>query len=222
MEAIQRHNMVRNQVRVVGIEDDRILNAMLEIERHKFASEKFQCVGYSDGELPISDGRLIARPEMIAKLLEAAHINSNDNVIEVGCGTGYSSHIISMIAKSVTGVDNCKTIISSAKKLIGGRENLSFIYQDFKKIFIGNEISLIIVNGAVFDKRSDFSVIEDRSDLFDFHSAILIDTMISQMGSNCRLITVEGYYKYHPMNIVRYRKDSREVLDQVYFPQLNL
>ncbi len=222
MENIQRHNMVRNQVRVVGVADEKILGAMLEITRHDFVIEKFKSVAYSDSELPISETRLIARPKMIAKLLELSKINSNDNVLEIGCGTGYASHLISMIAKSIVGVDNCKKIISSAKKLIGDRQNISFLYQDFKKLSIEAATSLIIVNGAVFDKRSDFSTIQDKSDLFDFHSAMLIDDLISKMPKDCRLISVEGYYKYHPMHVVRYTKDSREVLDQVYFPAITV
>jgi SAM-dependent methyltransferase len=214
--------MVRNQVRVVGVEDEKILDAMLEIKRHDFVVDKFKSVAYSDSELPISETRLIARPEMIAKLLELSKINSDDNVLEIGCGTGYASHLISMIAKSIVGVDNCKKIISTAKKLIGNKQNLAFIHQDFNKISIAEATSLIIVNGAVFDKRSDFSTIQDKSDLFDFHSAMLIDDLISKMPRDCCLISVEGYYKYHPMHVVRYKKDSREVLDQVYFPEIRL
>lgn len=214
--------MVRNQVRVIGIEDEKILDAMLEVKRHEFVLEKFKSVAYSDSEIPITETRLIARPEMIAKLLEVAKINSNDNVLEIGCGTGYMSHLISKIAKNIVGVDNCKKTISTAKKLIGDIENLSFIYQDFKQISITDETSIIIVNGAVFDKRSNFSIIQDKSDLFDFHSAMLIDDLISKMPRDCHLISVEGYYKYHPMHLVRYRKDSREVLDQVYFPEIRM
>ena len=213
--------MVRNQVRVVGVEDERILNAMLEIEREKFVVDKFKSVAYSDSELPIADSRVIARPEMIAKFLEAGQITSNDIVLEIGCGTGYGSHIISRIAKSVVGIDNCKKVISIAKKLCD-KDNLSFQFQDLKKISMPEEISLIIVNGAVFDKRADFSTIQDRSDLFNFHSAMLIDEMLNKMPKSCRLLSVEGYYNYHPMYIMRYSKDSREVLDQVYLPQLVL
>lgn len=222
MENLQRHNMVRNQVRVIGVEDDRILNAMLDIARENFVIDEFKAVAYSDSELPIGNSRLIPRPEMIAKFLEIARITNDDNVLDIGCGTGYGSHIISRIAKTVLGIDNCKNLISTAKTLIGDRKNLSFIYQDFNNLSIPEEISLIIINGAVFNKRADFSVIQDKNDLFDFHSAMLIDSVISKMSSQCRLLSVEGYYKYHPMNVVRYGKDSREVLDQIYFPEIKL
>ena len=222
MTILQRHNMVRNQVRVIGVEDEQILNAMLEIEREKFVIDKFKPVAYSDSEVHISDSRLIARPEMIAKLLEAACITSTDNVLEIGCGTGYGSHIISRIAKNILGVDNCQDIITTAKKLIGDRNNILFEYQDFQKLVVAEDISLIIVNGAVFDKRSDFSAVQDKSDLFDFHSAMLIDTLLSKMSNQSRVICIEGYCKYYPMYLVRYMKNSREVLDQIYFPELYL
>ncbi len=222
MEHLQRHNMVRNQVRVIGVEDERILNAMLEIEREKFIIDKFQSVAYSDSELPISDSRLIARPEMIAKFLEIAQITHNDIIYDIGCGTGYGSHIISRIAKDILGIDNCKNVIATAKKLIGNRQNLAFKYQDFNNLSIPSDVSLILINGAVFNKRADFSMIQDKDDLFDFHSAMLVDDIINKMPHQCRLLCVEGYYKYHPMHATRYTKDSREVLDQIYFSEINL
>lgn len=222
MENIARHNMVRNQVRPIGVEDERILSAMAEIERKRFVLDKFKPIAYSDSEIHIDETRLIPRPEMTAKFLEAAEITEDDVVLEIGCGTGYSTHIISRLAKNVVGVDNCKKIISIAKKLSSGVNNLSFEYHDFSNPEISQETTLILVNGAVFNKRADFSLVQDRSDLFNFKSAILIDNLVSKMPSNCRLLTVEGYYKYHPMNIVRYQKDLRQVLDQIYFPELLL
>ena len=222
IEKIQRHNMVRNQVRPVGVEDERILSAMSEIERERFVMDKFKPIAYSDSEIYIDESRLIPRPEMTAKFLEAAEITSNDIVLEIGCGTGYGSHIISRLAKNVVGIDNCKKIISIAKNLSSKVDNLSFEYHDYSEPEISQDTSLILVSGAVFNKRADFSLIQDRSDLFNFNSAILIDNLVSKMPSHCRLLTVEGYYKYHPMNIVRYKRDSREVLDQIHFPGLIL
>lgn len=217
-----RLNMVRNQVRVVGVEDERILSAMMEINREDFVIDKHKKVAYSDSELLIDSERSIARPEMIARFLESAQITSEDSVIEVGCGTGYGSHIIARLAKSVIGVDNCKKIINKAEKLVGNIDNLSFKYMDFKKVSVPEDISVIIVNGAVFNKRADISVIQDRSDLFDFHSGMLIDELVSKMTSNCRLFCVEGHYNFHPMNIVKYCQGKREVLEQIYFPEIKL
>ena len=91
-----------------------------------------------------------------------------------------------------------------------------------RKLSLLEGTSLILINGAVFDKRADFSVIQDKGDLFDFHSAMLVDNIISKMPNQCRLLCVEGYYKYHPMHVIRYTKDSREVLDQIYFPEITL
>ncbi len=216
-----RHNMVRNQVRIVGMEDEKILSAMMEIHREEFVHKKHKLVAYSDSELLIDQERLIARPEMIARFLESAKITDFDIVLEVGCGTGYASHIISRIAKEVVAIDNCKNIISRAKNL-SNIDNLHFQYSSFKKIKIPENTSLILVNGAIFDKRADMSVIYDQADLFNFHSAMLIDELLIQMPGNCRLFCVEGYYKYHPMSIVRYFKGERTVLEQVYFPEINL
>jgi protein-L-isoaspartate O-methyltransferase len=44
---IQRANMVRNQIRPVGVEDTNVTNAMLKIPRHVFIAQKLSSVAYT-------------------------------------------------------------------------------------------------------------------------------------------------------------------------------
>jgi protein-L-isoaspartate(D-aspartate) O-methyltransferase len=215
--------MVRNQVRVVGLVDERVMSAMLSIPRHEFVSKKYREVAYSDAELPISDERLIARPEMLAKLLDASNIRKDDIVLEVGCGTGYASHIIASIAAKVVAVDNCKKSINKATKIARELEvqNIECFYQDdLTNIDIDlSGITLAIINGAVFTRDAeDMSHIQDKNDLFNIRTGHVRDNLLKIP----KVICVEGYYNFSPMNIVEYFKGKRNKLDQIYIPELRV
>lgn len=223
---IERKNMVRNQVRAIGIENPDITNAMLEIPRHKFVSKKFSSVAYSDAELPIledDEKKLIARPEMLAKLLNAAEITSDDVVLEIGCGTGYSTAIISKIAKHVVGIDSCNKSIEKAKNLAEDLHitNIDFHNQNLKEEFSVENFTMVIVNGAAFTRDPiDISSLNNTNDLFDLNSKKLIDNLIKNF--NQKIICVEGYYKYAPMHIFMYKDGQKKLLDEIYLPELAL
>jgi protein-L-isoaspartate(D-aspartate) O-methyltransferase len=223
---IERQNMVRNQIRPIGVDDNNVIGAMLEIPRHKFISQKFSSVAYSDAELPIledNNRKLIARPEMLAKLLAAAEITRDDVVLEIGCGTGYATAIISKIARQVVGIDSCKKSIDKANELAEdlNMKNVVFNYQDLKEEFNISDFSIIIVNGAALTREAvDISNVCDPKDFFSFDSRDLINNLVRNF--NKKIICVEGYYKYSPMHVVVYQEGVRNQLDEIYLPEIML
>lgn len=221
---IQRQNMVRNQIRAVGVENSNVMNAMLKIPRHEFVMEKYRGVAYSDAELPVNEsGRLIARPEMLAQFLEAANIMREDIVLEIGCTTGYASAVIAQIAQQVIAVDYDKKLLTVAKNMSKKLNilNVEFQYSQLNNLNVPDSVSLILINGAIFTQDAiDTSHVQDKSDLFS-QSSNIVPLILSQISKKTRILCVEGYYKYSPMNIVEYSNDSRKVLQQIYFPELS-
>lgn len=219
---IRRSNMVRNQIRAIGVENQGLTNAMLEIPRQEFLAKKVSSVAYSDAELPMldDDERLMARPEMLAKLLAAAEITSKDSVLEIGCGTGYGTAIISRLAKQVVGIDPCKKVINKAKKIIAdlGIVNSDFHHHDFRKPFPISDFSIIIVNGVVLSK--DHGGLQDKTKAFDLKSRALLDKLLQDFDR--KVVCVEGVNKYAPMHVVIYQKGVKQMPDEIYLPELIL
>ncbi|GAI21297.1 unnamed protein product [marine sediment metagenome] len=65
-----REEMVKAQIRNRGIKDERLLKAMLKVERHKFVPEKIQKFAYIDRPLPIGEGQTISQPYIVALMTE--------------------------------------------------------------------------------------------------------------------------------------------------------
>lgn len=119
--AIQRTNMVESQVRPSDISDRRIPRAMQEIAREAFAPGPRKPIAYADRNLPLTqaqaggDGRVLLAPRTLAKLIQSLDIASDDAVLDIGGGTGYSAAILARLARSVVAVEEDKVLAGLAR-----------------------------------------------------------------------------------------------------------
>ena len=103
--AIARHNMVENQIRTNRVTHQDFFGAFAEVPREIFVPEHLAAIAYVDGELLISQGRYILEPMVLARLLQSAEIGPEDVILEIGCGTGYSTAILAKLASTVVAVE---------------------------------------------------------------------------------------------------------------------
>ena len=122
---IAKMNMIKNQIMPNDVNNDEILEAFCEVSREKFVPEEWKSVCYYDGSIKLSEKRYVMQPENFAKMLKAAGITSNSKVLDVACGMGYSSAVISKIAKEVVSVESEQDLAHSAAKLLSGSKNIS-------------------------------------------------------------------------------------------------
>lgn len=97
----ERREMVEQQIRARGVEDQSVLEAMLKVPRHKFVPETLAKQAYIDSPLPIGLNQTISQPFIVAYMTEAADISEKDKVLEIGTGSGYQAAILGELAKEV-------------------------------------------------------------------------------------------------------------------------
>lgn len=116
--ATARQNMVDCQVRPSDVTDSRVIEAMLVVPRENFVPEDRRALAYLDMDLVVSDPggprRSLLKPALLARLLQAAAIGSADNVLVVGCASGYSVAVAARLAQRVTGTEPEATLVSRA------------------------------------------------------------------------------------------------------------
>jgi protein-L-isoaspartate(D-aspartate) O-methyltransferase len=113
--AIARRMMVDGQVRTADVHNPDLLAAMLTIPRERFVPSSLAGQAYLDSDIEIAPGRVLLKPMVFAKLIEAADVRATDHVLDVGCGFGYSSAVLSRLAASVVALEDDPALTTQAK-----------------------------------------------------------------------------------------------------------
>jgi protein-L-isoaspartate(D-aspartate) O-methyltransferase len=108
-----RRMMVDGQVRTADVTNLDLLDAMLAVPRELFVPTAGQA--YLDSVVPIGDGRSLLKPMVLAKLVQASQLGPGDHVLDVGCGTGYSSAVLARLAGSVVALEENAALARKAQ-----------------------------------------------------------------------------------------------------------
>ena len=116
--AAARRMMVDGQVRTADVTNPDLLSAMLSVPRERFLPSALAPQAYLDSDLVIAKGRVLLKPMVLAKLIQAAGVRSGDHVLDVGCGTGYSSAVLALLAGSVVALEEDPALAGMAKQML--------------------------------------------------------------------------------------------------------
>ncbi len=100
-----RAAMVDRQLRAGGIRDERVLEAMGTVPREAFVPERRRKRAYEDGALPIGHGQTVSQPWIVAAICEALELSGDEDVLEIGTGSGYSAAVLAMLARRVVSIE---------------------------------------------------------------------------------------------------------------------
>ncbi|MCK9400346.1 MAG: protein-L-isoaspartate(D-aspartate) O-methyltransferase [Bacteroidales bacterium] len=114
----ERAAMVRYQIRSRGIKDEKVLGAMLKVERHRFVPAAYRNEAYEDYPLPVGEGQTISQPYIVAFMTEALELKKEDKVLEIGTGSGYQAAILAEICDSVFTIEIFRSLGLSAIKTL--------------------------------------------------------------------------------------------------------
>ncbi len=114
----QRARMVEEQLRARGIRDERVLAAMAKVPREEFISAGDIASAYGDYPLPIGAGQTISQPYIVAAMVEALELSSQDHVLEVGTGTGYQAAILGELAAEAWTIERHAELADKAREIL--------------------------------------------------------------------------------------------------------
>ena len=146
-----RLRMVESQLRARGIADERVLDAMMRVQRHEFTAEPYRDQAYEDHPLPIGEGQTISQPYIVALMLESLAIKPSDRVLEVGTGSGYATALLAELAGQVFSVERHPALADQARELLTrmGYDKLRVMVGDGSQGFpAGAPYDAILVSAA--------------------------------------------------------------------------
>ncbi|MBX2833739.1 MAG: protein-L-isoaspartate O-methyltransferase [Micavibrio sp.] len=109
-----RKNMLDCQILTNGVTDPAIQNAFATVPRELFVPEHFETVAYNDEDVPVGQGRFLIEPMVHAKILQALNPKPHHVALDIGCGSGYSSAILSTLVTTIVAIDNNQELLERA------------------------------------------------------------------------------------------------------------
>lgn len=124
----QRFEMVEYQLISRGIQDSKIIQAMLRVPRHKFVPQGLRKLAYSDNPLPIGMDQTISQPYIVALMTELLKLKGSEKVLEVGTGSGYQAAILADIGSEVFTIEILESLSERAQEILKslGYSNINF------------------------------------------------------------------------------------------------
>lgn len=170
-----RRMMVEGQVRTSDVTDLRIIAAMMELPRERFLPADLAALAYLDLDLTVLEAtperqpRRLLKPMLLAKLVQAAEVETGAAVLDVGCATGYSSALLAQIGATVTALEEAPELARQAKENLSsmGFAAVSVVTGALSAGWVsGGPYDVIVLEGATeVEPRSLFPQLADAGRL---------------------------------------------------------
>lgn len=169
-----RRAMVDCQIRTTDVTDLRLLDALLSVPREEFVPAARKALAYIDEDAAVGGGRFVMEPSPFAKLAQLADIKPGDLVLDVGCATGYSSAVFSLLAGAVIALESDEDLAAKATETLldNGYDSVAVVSGPLEEgLASEGPYDVIFVGGSV-----------------DF----VPDALLDQLKSGGRLVAFEG------------------------------
>lgn len=112
----RRVQTLLDQLRVQGIKNEQVLEAIAQVPRETFVDEAFEHKAWENTALPIGSGQTISQPYMVARMTELLELTAHSKVLEIGTGSGYQTAILAHLVGHVCSVERIKGLQWHARR----------------------------------------------------------------------------------------------------------
>jgi protein-L-isoaspartate(D-aspartate) O-methyltransferase len=100
-----RLELVEEGVKRLGVRDERVLEAMRAVPRHRFVPEDQVSRAYNNRPLPIGFGQTISQPYIVGLMSELLDVQPGEKVLEIGTGSGYQGAVLAKLTDKVWSIE---------------------------------------------------------------------------------------------------------------------
>jgi len=99
-----------------AVRDERVLEAMRQVPRHRFVPAWLSNRAYDDCPLPIGYGQTISQPYIVAFMTDQLRLGPDARVLEVGTGSGYQAAVLSELTPHVYSIEILEELGNQARQ----------------------------------------------------------------------------------------------------------
>jgi len=100
------------------ISDKRVIEAMRRVPREAFVPQELGYAAYEDRPLSIGFGQTISQPYIVALMVQALELESQDKVLELGAGSGYEAAILAELSREVITIERIPELADRARLVL--------------------------------------------------------------------------------------------------------
>src|SRR5690606_39792930 len=106
-----------------------LFRSLVEVPREEYVMADQRELAYADVTLPLAHGEVITKPVVQARALEALLVGPEEDVLEIGTGSGYLTDCLSRLAREVVSIERHADLADAARSEehtseLQSRENL--------------------------------------------------------------------------------------------------
>jgi protein-L-isoaspartate(D-aspartate) O-methyltransferase len=118
IEEVRRYARLDNPPGV----DEKVLQAMMRVERHKFVPASVRPDAYANHPLPIGHGQTISQPYIVALMTDLLRLSPGDSVLEIGTGSGYQAAVLAELVERVYSIEIVEPLAVQVKERLARLE----------------------------------------------------------------------------------------------------
>jgi protein-L-isoaspartate(D-aspartate) O-methyltransferase len=148
---VAKFNMIEQQLRPWEVLDGNVLSVIDQLDREDFVPEMYKGLAYADCQIPLDNASSMFPPIVEGRLLQSLLIDTDDDILEIGTGSGYITACLAMLGKRVLTLDidpvsqQTAAIIFENKRL----DNIELEQLDVFKCQYDQAFNAIAVTGSV-------------------------------------------------------------------------
>lgn len=153
-----REQMVEQQVRAWDVLDSRVLDVLRKVSREAFVPAEYRDLAYADTAIPLGHGVSMMPPMLVGRLLQALSIKKDDQVLEVGTGSGFLCACLANMAARVHSIDIHEELTAEAGRRLDeqGIQNVRLETRDANTLDEQSAYDVIAVTGSLPKNTGNF------------------------------------------------------------------
>ena len=112
---LQKCKNMADEIKKVCHISDEVYEALVTSEREAFVPKGFSRHAYKLDALPMVADQWISSPLTVAKMSEALSCKGADNILEIGCGSGYQALVLSRLIRRIFTIERVERLLMEAR-----------------------------------------------------------------------------------------------------------
>ncbi len=107
-----------SELRTKGIQNEKVLAAIMNIPRHLFLDSAFSKWAYKDVAFPIESGQTISQPYTVAVQTSLLDPQKGEKILEIGTGSGYQACVLAFMGAKVYTIERHENLFIKTDLLL--------------------------------------------------------------------------------------------------------